>query len=70
MIPDSEGIEIPAQGVAGAALLQTRDCMAADVKNGRLNFGYRIDVHDEAGELVHSLPFEEVLEIVGSDPMS
>ena len=62
---DPEGLEMPAEAIAGAALIQARDCMAADVKSGRLDFSYRIDVHDESGSLVHSLPFQEALEIVG-----
>lgn len=61
---DPEGVHMPPEALAGAALLQARDCMAGDVKSGRLDFRYRIDVHDEAGELVHSLTFEDALDIV------
>jgi len=61
---DPEGVEMPAEAVPAAALAQARDCMAGDVKAGFLDFGYRIDVHDELEELVHSLPFEEALRIV------
>lgn len=62
---DPEGTEMPPEAIVGAALAQARDCMAGDVKSGRLDFHYRIDVHDESGELVHSLPFQDALEIVG-----
>ena len=62
---DPEGIELPPDAIVGAALTQARDCMAGDVQSGRLDFRYRIDVHDESGELVHSLPFREALEILG-----
>ena len=62
---DPEGVEMPAEAIVGAALLQARDCMAHDVKSGQLDFHYRIDVHDENGELVHSLPFRDALVIVG-----
>jgi hypothetical protein len=61
---DPDGVEMPAEAVAGVALLQARDCMAADVKSGRLDLHYRIDVHDEAGEIVYSLPFEKALVVV------
>jgi hypothetical protein len=61
---DPEGLEMAAESVAAAALLQARDCMAGDVKDGRLDLHYRIDVHDESGNLVHSLPFADALEIV------
>jgi hypothetical protein len=62
---DPEGIEMPEEAIIGAALVQACDCMAADVKNGRLDFHYRIGVHDESGKLVHSLPFQQAVEIVG-----
>lgn len=61
---DPEGIEMPREAIAGVALAQARDCMAGDVKSGRLDLHYRIDVHDEAGKVVHSLPFADALEVV------
>ena len=64
---DPDGVEMPPEAVAGAALLAARDCMAGDVKNGRLDFHYRIDVHDESGVLVHSLPFSDALVIAGRE---
>jgi len=62
---DPDGMEMAPEAVAGAALLAARDCMAGDVKNGVLDFHYRIDVHDEAGEMVHSLASRDALRIVG-----
>lgn len=38
--------------------------MAGDVKGGLLEFTYRNDVHDGSGELIHSLPFSQVVEII------
>jgi hypothetical protein len=61
---DPEGIELPTEAVPGAALIAARDCMAGDVKDGQLDLRYRIDVHDDSGELVHSLPFPDAVEIV------
>ena len=61
---DPEGVEMPADAVAGVALLQARDCMAGDVKGGRLDLHYRIDVHDESGKIIHTLPFADALEVV------
>jgi hypothetical protein len=66
-ILDPEGLEMPEEAVAGAALLSARDCMAGDVKQGRLDLHYRIDVHGECGKLVHSLRFADAVEIVGAD---
>lgn len=60
---DPEGIEMPPEAVAGAALLAARDCMAGDVRTGLLDLHYRIDVHAENGEVVHTLPFTDALEI-------
>jgi hypothetical protein len=62
-ILDPEGAELTPDAIVGVALVQARDCMAADVKNGRLDLHYRIDVHDERGELVHSLAFADAVEI-------
>lgn len=61
---DPEGLLIPAEAIAGAALMAARDCIAADVRTGRIDLHYRIDVHAENGEIVHSLPFTEAVEIV------
>jgi hypothetical protein len=61
---DPDGIEMPADAVRGVALMQARDCMAGDVKEGRLDLHCRIDVHDQSGKLVHSLPFADALELV------
>ena len=70
-ILDPEGIELPSEAIAGAALMAARDCMAGDVIAGQLDLRYRIDVHDEAGELVHSLPFPDAVQIVpASQPAS
>lgn len=61
---DPEGVVLPEAAIAGAALLQARDCMAHDVKGGQLRLGYRIDVHDENDGVVHSLSFADALEIL------
>jgi hypothetical protein len=61
---DPDGMQMPAEAVMGSALSQARDCMAGDVKSGRLDLHYRIDVHDEAGLNVHTLRFEDALEVV------
>ncbi len=64
VVLDPEGLQMPAEAVPGAALFQARDCMAGDIRTGRLDLRFRIDVHDEAGEIVHSLPFGDALEVV------
>lgn len=57
---DPDGMLMSADAIAGAALVQARDCVAG----GRLDLHSRIDVHDEAGKVVHSLAFGDALEIV------
>jgi hypothetical protein len=66
-ILDPEGSELAADAVAGKALWQARDCLAGDVKSGRLDLRYHIEVHDEAGETVHSIAFADALEIIPPD---
>lgn len=61
---DPDGINMPADAVPGFALRAARDCIAGDVMNGRIEFKYRIDVEDENGNVVHSVPFAEAIEIV------
>ena len=39
---DPEGMELSGEDVSAVALLAARDCMAADVKAGKLNLRYRM----------------------------
>jgi hypothetical protein len=64
-ISDPDGIEMALEEVAGAALRAARDCMAGDVKSGIRDFHYRMDVHDETGDMVHSLSFRDALKVFG-----
>jgi hypothetical protein len=61
---DPDGVLMSEDAVPGAALLAARDCMAHDLLSGRLELNYRIDVHNEAGEIVHTLQFADAVEIV------
>ncbi len=61
---DPEGCLMPPEAIAGAALMQARDCIAGDVQIGLLDLHYRIEVHDEDGAVVHSLSFADALDIV------
>jgi hypothetical protein len=60
---DEEGLILSEAEVAGAALLAARDCMYHDFRSGCLRLGYRIEVHDQPGKLVHSLEFRDAVEI-------
>lgn len=59
-----KAIELPDEAVPSAALFLARDIMAGDVRDGRLNLHYRLDVHRGDDQLVHSLRFEDALQIV------
>lgn len=61
---DPDGMVMPPEAVAGAALAAARDCIAGDVHRGQIRLDYRIDVHDEEGTIVHSLAFADAVEIV------
>lgn len=61
---DPDGTEMPAEAVSAAALRSARDCIAGDIKDGRIDLHYRIEVVSESGELVHTLPFSDAVEVV------
>ncbi len=47
-----------------AVLHNARDLMAGDIRNGVLDFRYRIDAEDENGKILYSLPFKHALNII------
>ena len=63
-ILDPEGTEMPAEVVPGAALRAARDCIAGDVKEGRFDLHFRIEIVSDKGELVHTLQFSGAVEVV------
>lgn len=56
----------PALQSTADALLNTRDCIAGDVRNGLVDLHHRLAVHDEKGEVVHQLDFAEAVKIVAN----
>lgn len=62
---DPEGSEYYDTGALDRAMLAgARDLIAGDVKNGLIDFRFRIDAEDEDGALVRSLRFAEAVEII------
>lgn len=61
---DPDGQIMPRENVADAALAQARDCIAGDVLNGRMVLHYRIEVHDEADRMVHTLDFSDAVQVL------
>ena len=64
---DPDGVELPPDAIEDVALRSARDCMAGDVRSGRIDLRYRIDVEDERGKVVHRLPFSDAVEIVAPE---
>ena len=61
---DPEGCSLPDLGaVAERAMRTARSLLSADVLEGRLPLALRLDVADEAGAVIHSLPFADALDI-------
>jgi hypothetical protein len=60
--PDNEGRELPGRQAAYAvAVMSARDIMCGEVLHGRVNLGSIIEVFDEKGEEVLSVPFSEAV---------
>lgn len=68
--PDHEGRSFPdLEHARASAVLDARDLMAGEVKAGRLCFSCRIDIADEQGAVVLTLPFHEAVELSGLDEL-
>jgi hypothetical protein len=63
-ILDPEGLELASDAISATTLRCARDCIAGDVRGGKVDLHFRIDVHDELGEVVHTLPFADAVEII------
>lgn len=63
-ILDPDGVDIPDNAVEEVALKNARDCMAGDVRAGRIELGHRIDVHDQFDGIVFSISFADAVQIV------
>ena len=66
---DPEGRELPDLDAARKqASICAFDILAADIRVGKLNLDYRIDVEDEAGNLLHTVNFRDLVTITGLRP--
>jgi hypothetical protein len=64
-VPDPDPRELPDLDVVRAqALKGARSIISEDVYEGRVDLTGRIDVLDDAGNMVLSLPFSEAVELV------
>lgn len=64
VVLDPDGRALPTlAAVAEAALVEARAIIGAEAKGGRISLDQSIDVEDEAGQVVHTLPFAEAVQI-------
>ncbi len=62
---DPEGREFTTmEALREAVLFSARDLIAGDIRNGVIDFRYRIDAEDEQGAIVYSLPFKHAFNII------
>lgn len=63
---DPDGVELPDLAAAKAfALRNAYDLMAGEVQSGKLKLDQRIDVEDEAGNVLHTVRFHDLVEVTG-----
>jgi hypothetical protein len=66
---DPEGREIDGRdAIVAAALVEARAIIGDDAIAGRINLNQRIDVEDEQQNIVHSIRFEDAVELVMPAP--
>ena len=62
---DQEGSEFSdMDAVRQAVLVGVRDLIAGDVLQGVIDFRFRVEAENEAGEIVYSLPFKQAVRII------
>lgn len=67
-ILDPEGLDYPSvDALRKAVLISARDLMTGDIREGVLDFRFRIDAEDESGVIVYSLPFKHAVNIIPDD---
>jgi hypothetical protein len=66
VITDDEGLDKPdLESVRFEALMSAGEIMSNEVKKGKLCLSCHIEVEDEAGQVVLTLPFKEAVQVSG-----
>ena len=47
-----------------AVVMNARDCLCGDLRNGIIDLRYRIDAEDENGAIAYSMPFKHAFSII------
>ena len=64
-ILDPEGLEFASvEALRKAVLIAARDLMTGDIREGVLDFRFRIDAEDESGVIIYSLPFKHAVNVI------
>ncbi len=64
-ILDPEGLEFPnIEAMRKAVLVSARDLMTGDIREGVMDLRFRIDVEDEDGAIIYTLPFKHAVNII------
>ena len=64
---DPEGIELAdVDAVKAKVLLAARDTLSNDIREGKLDLRYRIEVEDAAGNLVYRLALKDAFEVIAN----
>lgn len=64
---DPKGMELPdSLAIEAQALYEARSILSHDVMNGRIKLSQRIDVENEDGNIVHSIPFVDAVEVISA----
>jgi hypothetical protein len=62
---DPDGVEHASlEALRKAVLVAVRDLMSGDMRDGVIDFRFRIDAEDEDGVIVYSLPFKHAVNII------
>jgi hypothetical protein len=62
---DEDGVEYTSlDALRKAVLAAARDVMSGDMKDGVIDFRFRIDAEDADGVIVYSLPFKHAVSII------
>jgi hypothetical protein len=62
---DPDGSEFSSMEALRIAVMKNaRDTIAGDVQNGVVDFRFRIDAENEAGQVVYSLPFKHAVSMI------
>ena len=61
---DPDGAEMPINDAVARALVECRALIAHEALEGRIDLRQRIDVEDETGSVLHSISFQEAVQIV------